>query len=245
MLRSIGLIVFKPNDPQKIRDIKKNFQHNERSFVYGGIKHLTDCLYCHASPGVLETVVLKLIQEKQNSPADNKILNIGGGTGQVSAIYKNIGFEVYNLDIEIALQDERNIKFDLNQGSNLPFPNEYFDIIVCQEIIEHIENPWKLLRDASRVLKKDGLIIVSTPNILSLQSRLIFLFNGHFKWFTPDCFGYHINPLPIWEIKLIAQKIGLKFEQLEGNGDYYFNKNNQKYEKMLRNNDALIITFKK
>lgn len=243
-LRSIGFIVLKPKGPKQIKELKKDFQHNERSFVYGCIKHLVDCLYCHASPGVIETITLNLI-EKKGSLTSNKLLNIGGGTGQVSSIYRSIGFDVYNIDIEITSENEHNLKFDLNQNLDLPFPNDSFNVVLCQEIIEHIENPWKLLRDARRILKNDGLVIISTPNILSLQSRLMFLFKGYFKWFSPDCLTYHINPLPVWEIELIAQKVGLKLESIQGSGDYFFNKDNKNRRKILRNNEALILTFKK
>ncbi|MFA6226874.1 MAG: class I SAM-dependent methyltransferase [Candidatus Paceibacterota bacterium] len=246
ILRFLNIIVIKPNDSELIEKLKETFTHNERSFVYSGIKRLVDCLYCHASPGVIETISIELsdiLRAKKTS--GNKILNMGGGTGQVSSIYKSLGFDVYNLDIDLPTSDSKNIKFDLNQTIPIPFPNKTFDVVICQEIIEHVENPWKMVREAKKLLKDDGILIITTPNIVSLQSRLMFFFRGYFKWFTPDCFDYHINPIPYWEINLIANRCGLNRLLTKGSGDYYMCRDNNKQEKLLRDNESLIFFFKR
>jgi 2-polyprenyl-3-methyl-5-hydroxy-6-metoxy-1,4-benzoquinol methylase len=47
---------------------------------------------------------------------------------------------------------------------NLPFDDQTFDLIACFEVIEHVRTPSKLLGECKRVLKKGGLLILSTPN---------------------------------------------------------------------------------
>lgn len=246
ILRYLNIIVIRPKDSEIIVGLKKTFSHNERSFIYSGIKRLVDCLYCHAAPGVIETIIIEL-KDKLNSKklSGNKLLNLGGGTGQVSSIYSSVGFDVYNLDIEINNLDNKNIKFDLNDPKLIPFPDKTFDVIICQEIIEHIENPWKMIREAKRLLKEDGIIVITTPNTLSIQSRIMFLFTGYFKWFTPDCLAYHINPIPYWEIQLITDKTDLEIFTIKGSGDYYFGKKNNNRKKLIRNNESLIFFIKK
>jgi 2-polyprenyl-3-methyl-5-hydroxy-6-metoxy-1,4-benzoquinol methylase len=246
IFRSLNFILIKSKDPKEIKELKKTFIHNDRSFVYGLRKFLVDSLYCHASPGVIETIILELENIKNNRVLkENKLLNIGGGTGQVSEIYKNTGFEVYNLDIDIKLVDEKNIAFDLNQNTPIPFEKASFDVVVCEEIIEHIENPWKMFREAKRLMKDDGILIITTPNILSLQSKIRFFLTGYFKWFTPECFDYHINPIPMWEIDLIARKNDFNIYHTKGSGDYFFNKENKKIKSIIRNNESLIFFLKK
>ena len=88
-------------------------------------------------------------------------------------------------------------------------------------------------------------MIITTPNVLSLQSKIMFLFTGYFKWFTPNCFSYHINPIPSWEMNLIANKCGFKTIFIKGSGDYFLNRNNKSPRKILRNNENLIFFFKK
>ena len=67
---------------------------------------------------------------------------------------------------------------DLNYEA-LPFADNFFDVVTCTEVIEHIENPRHLLREIHRVLKTKGRVIISTPNSLSLRGRLSFLFRGY------------------------------------------------------------------
>lgn len=54
-------------------------------------------------------------------------------------------------------------KLDLNY-EKIPYPDNYFDTIVCGEVIEHLECPTKLIREINRVLKNGGKLILSTPS---------------------------------------------------------------------------------
>ncbi len=67
------------------------------------------------------------------------------------------------------------------QEDNLPFPENYFDIIILTETLEHLFLPEKAIEQSKRVLKNDGFIIVTTPNFLVLSNRIKMLF-GHFKY---------------------------------------------------------------
>ena len=67
---------------------------------------------------------------------------------------------------------------DLNHP--LPLPDKSFDVVVSVEGIEHLESPHLFLREVHRVLKDDGTLILTTPNIVSLRSRVRFLGSGFF-----------------------------------------------------------------
>ncbi len=54
-------------------------------------------------------------------------------------------------------------KLDLNY-EKIPYPDGYFDTVVCGEVIEHLECPTKLIREINRVLKSGGKLILSTPS---------------------------------------------------------------------------------
>lgn len=244
-VKNSGFFTVKYQDTKLTADLKSRFDHQDRSFVYGWRKLLVDSLYCHASPGVLETMATELKQALEQAPAGNKLLNLGGGTGQVAAIYRWLGFDVYNLDIAVEKEDERNKKYDLNQAGPLPYQGGFFDLVVCSEIIEHLENPWKLFRQAEQVLKPGGIFILSTPNVLSLHSRLLYFFSGYFKWFTPDCFSYHINPVFLWEIRHIASHIGFREVKLLGNGDFFFPGRAEREKSVVSRNEELIMIFQK
>lgn len=235
-----------PNDLSTIVRLKRNFEHFDRDFVHGFRYRVVDCLYCHAVPGTVERVVLELDRLIKKDKTKNKLLNLGGGAGQTSAIFRELGFDVYNLDIEVKKETKRNVRFDLNKSSELPYPKESFNVVTCQETIEHIEDPWDLFRKVREVLKPGGYLILTTPNIQSLYSRRKFLQTGYFHWFAPQNFSYHVNALPAWEVEMIAEKTGFEEIKVLGNGDYYFNRTTlPSKNEVLDKNEALIFVFQK
>jgi len=237
-------IPISPKDKGVIKELKDKFEHNKRTFIFNRFKYYVDCLYCHAMPGTIEKVLLILDSFQVKHKSNNMLLNLGGGTGQVSDMIKHIGFEVYNLDIEVDAENKFNKQHNLNDFIDLPYEENSFDFVLCQEVIEHIENPWKLFRDIKRVLKDNGTLILTTPNIQSKYSKKIFSRNnfGYFNWFEEKDLNYHINPFPFWEIELIAKKSGFLFKSLDGNGSYYFGKNSSR-EKLVDNNENLIFVY--
>ncbi len=70
-------------------------------------------------------------------------------------------------------------RFDLEKG--LPYEDSFFDIIIAGEIIEHLKNEKLFLNEVTRCLKKKGYLILSTPNVMSLQKRILFIL-GILSW---------------------------------------------------------------
>lgn len=170
ILTFLGIIFIRTRDTDLIVAIKNTAVHTQRSFWYGMSKYVVDSIYCHASPGTFETILIDLerMEDKQNKT----VLNLGGGSGQVSRIIEQLGFTVVNVDIEIDKEDAKNIRFDLNSDSALPVAEHSFDVVICQEIIEHVENPWKLFRFAKTYLKSGGALYLTTPNVQSRLSKI-------------------------------------------------------------------------
>jgi ubiquinone/menaquinone biosynthesis C-methylase UbiE len=94
-------------------------------------------------------------------------------------------------------------KVDLNKDK-LPYDDNYFDLVTCSEVFEHLENYRFVARDAFRVLKKDGILVVTTPNVLNMKSRIRYFISGFANMFGPlpartdDYYstGKHITPIP-------------------------------------------------
>ncbi len=63
-----------------------------------------------------------------------------------------------------AKNKQQNVKFKVADGTNLPFNDESFDLVVSLQVIEHIEDDHKYLQEIKRVLKPKGLFFCSTPN---------------------------------------------------------------------------------
>jgi SAM-dependent methyltransferase len=109
------------------------------------------------------------------------VLDAPCGEGMLSLALQEKGLRVSSIDIESTAAALPGIAFqraDLNM--KLPMRDRTFDLVVSVEGIEHLENPHAFLREANRVLKDDGWLILTTPNIISLRSRVRFLGSGFF-----------------------------------------------------------------
>jgi 2-polyprenyl-3-methyl-5-hydroxy-6-metoxy-1,4-benzoquinol methylase len=128
---------------------------------------------------------------------DLHVLDIPAGNGQLAAFLCGKGAVVTAADIN-PVNLPNGVKVDMNEI--LCFASNSFDAVLCLEGIEHIENQARLIRELYRILKPQGKIIVSTPNITNIRSRMKFLLKGSFFWFDQFAtikYG-HINPiLPI------------------------------------------------
>ncbi len=80
------------------------------------------------------------------------------------------------------------------------------------EVIEHLENPSKLLRDCRKLLKPGGKILVSTPNVLDSDSRFNYLRKGKLYHFSEESYFAtgHMTILPKWLLELLFDKAELK-----------------------------------
>jgi 2-polyprenyl-3-methyl-5-hydroxy-6-metoxy-1,4-benzoquinol methylase len=99
-------------------------------------------------------------------------------------------------------------------GANLDalptsLPDAVADVAVAVETIEHLENPRALLRELVRVVRPGGWIVVTTPNQLSLLSRLTFLLRGQFNAFQDASYPAHITALLEVDLRRIASECGL------------------------------------
>ena len=77
----------------------------------------------------------------------------------------------------------------------LPYADAAFDIVTCSEVIEHLENFRALLREAHRVLRPGGTLVLTTPNVLNAWSRLRYVASG---------FANLFGPLPVHNDKLYS-----------------------------------------
>jgi ubiquinone/menaquinone biosynthesis C-methylase UbiE len=102
---------------------------------------------------------------------NKKILEIGAGSGIISYNLIQGGNDVISIDISDNLfrntiLPDKKVQFLLANGILMPFKDEMFDIVICNQVIEHIprNNQLNLVKEIFRVLCKDGLVYMATPN---------------------------------------------------------------------------------
>jgi len=117
---------------------------------------------------------------------NKKILVVGLGMGRDVA-YLAKQNEVHGIDVSkeglsIAREKGINVRIANVDGKKLPYPSNFFDIVICKDIFEHILNPLFLLLETRRVIKKNGYLVLNIPNHFFWWYRLRFLFGGNLLW---------------------------------------------------------------
>ena len=119
-------------------------------------------------------------------PSGGLVLDVGG-----ESINKRGAFDVREYDLEvICINISPRKKPDvLADAKRLPFPDNSFDGVICSELLEHVETPLDVLREAWRVLKPGGILIGGAP----------FMFRIHGE---PDDYGRYTSHY--WNFALLA-----------------------------------------
>jgi ubiquinone/menaquinone biosynthesis C-methylase UbiE len=98
-----------------------------------------------------------------------KVLDIGAGTGRLSLKLAQAGAEVTALDVSEKMLDEltrknKKIKTVIGDAESLPFENETFDLATAAFLIVHLKDPTRFFDEVYRVLKNEGLFLVTNIN---------------------------------------------------------------------------------
>lgn len=106
---------------------------------------------------------------------EGRLLDVGCGNGKFLSHMRQLGWTVVGVEPDgkaVSVACER-YGLDVFQGSLVEanFPDEYFDAITMDHVIEHVSDPIGLLKECYRVLKSGGKLVVLTPNINSLGFR--------------------------------------------------------------------------
>lgn len=157
-------------------------------------------MHPHRECSTIQKSVLRQLPDL-GLPPGARVLDAPCGAGHLAFSLRSAGFDVSGADIDPAgasLLGESFRLADLTQ--RLPWPDGHFDAVFCVEGIEHLENHYALLGELQRLLKNDGILVITTPNILSLRSRVRFIGSGFF----------HHDPRPLGEAKRgLLSHIGL------------------------------------
>lgn len=132
---------------------------------------------------------------------DHKLLDVGCGVGVLGKVIKDrFNSDVYGMDISdvaVSKARENGVKAKVAYIENpWPFKQQSFDIVVSQQVIEHLVNPDYFLQQARKMLKDRGYLVLTTPNLGAWYNRLLLLL-GYQPFFT--------------EVSTIDKTVGLSF----------------------------------
>ena len=127
--------------------------------------------------------IVAILKDSRGRLSKLNCLDVGCSSGIITNFLgghfaKVIGADVDNLAIKKANQmsnKETNVRFVSSKEKQLPFSDGSFDVVVCNQIYEHVENPNQLFTEICRVLKPDGLCFLGARN------KYGGVFDGHYR----------------------------------------------------------------
>ncbi|QOV92338.1 methyltransferase domain-containing protein [Humisphaera borealis] len=139
------------------------------------------------------------------------LLDVGCGVGSFrpfapDGISRYVGADV--LHFEQFPDDAEFVKVDLDSG-RVPLPDGFADVVVAAETIEHLENPRAFVRELTRLARPGGWVMITTPNQLSLLSKLTLLLRNEFSAFRAGSYPAHLTALLEVDLRRIAAECGL------------------------------------
>lgn len=157
---------------------------------------------------LLKNDIKNLKKYKKNG----KILDLGCGAGKFISEVQNLGFETYGVDVSkdaYEIARKKGIKVFHGELIEQKFPNNCFDAVTLWHSFEHLYNPDLTLREIARILKKDGILIMETPNIDS------FSFDLFKKYYFHLDLPRHLYHWSIKTMEKILDKNGFKITKNE------------------------------
>jgi len=123
-----------------------------------------------------QSAVKAYIREYASKIKKSKILDVGCGDGEYTSLFCCNNNKVFGLDIkERVIPEFKKFQFVKGNAENLPFPDESFDLIISFDVLEHISDDQKAIKEMYRVLKRRGKVFLETPNRERLSWWLLFL----------------------------------------------------------------------
>jgi 2-polyprenyl-3-methyl-5-hydroxy-6-metoxy-1,4-benzoquinol methylase len=164
----------------------------------------------HAAPGVHEYAV-ELVRAAL--PNGGRILEVGSGCGALALRLRDAGYDVVPTDLEPP--HEWIARLDLDHPEWTDETRGPFDMVVCVETLEHVENPRQVLRSIRSLLRDGDRLLVSTPNVTHPHSLLKMVLRGAPVFFGPKHYYQpgHITMLPDWMLTEHVRQAG--FDRIE------------------------------
>lgn len=133
---------------------------------------------------------LRLVESYVRVSSESRILDLGSGVGSFVIACRRRGLKAFGVEpdrigqgatltaIQIARKRINDAVFVCGLGEGLPFPDRSMDVIVMDQVMEHVTDQNRVVREAARVVRDGGVIYIASPNYLRF-------YEPHYKiiWF--------------------------------------------------------------
>jgi SAM-dependent methyltransferase len=123
----------------------------------------------------LREIVGRQVMNLKAQPEGGRLLDVGCGSGGFLESMSLLGWDAVGVEVDpmaVKAAQDKKLRVHLGDLEAQNFPDNMFDVIVLQHVIEHLHDPIGLLKECRRLLKSGGRLILITPNVQSWGHRL-------------------------------------------------------------------------
>jgi 2-polyprenyl-3-methyl-5-hydroxy-6-metoxy-1,4-benzoquinol methylase len=143
-------------------------------------------------------------------PPGVRVLDIGCGSCESLGYLRNQGCSAYGVEADEnvrAISQRYGYRVEIGLFDDSVFEADFFDYVIMDQVIEHMVDPFAVLRGIARILKPGGVTIITTPNVFGWGTR--FFGRKWINWHVP----YHIGFYSRRSIGFVAAKAGLSLKK--------------------------------
>ena len=158
----------------------------------------------------------RLLQNARTNKDEIKILDVGCGEGHLTnKLEIKEGDRISACDLsEMAIKRGEQLYPDIDfkkaDALDLPYQWNYFDVVICNNLIEHVDSPSRLLKEMNRVLKSGGYVIISTPSRYRVENILRLICGKKIKLASK----YHVSEYSVGQVKEMASGQGFNVKKV-------------------------------
>ncbi|MCI0602805.1 class I SAM-dependent methyltransferase [bacterium] len=187
---------------------------------------------CTNNPNSIKFYVKRYLQGLSTDLKDKIVIDIPAGSGATTEILLDLGARVEAFDLFPEYFMVKNMECKRADIVNtIPVTDDYADMLICQEGIEHFSDQLKVFKECNRVLKHSGKLLITTPSYSNLSSKLSYLlFESETntkmppneiddvwmsdKAITNEIFHGHIFLIGLQKLRVIAKLAGFKVKEI-------------------------------
>lgn len=133
-------------------------------------------------------------------PPGSDILDAGAGAGPYRSLFSHCSYKTQDF-CKTPSSEDKYTKMDyICDITNIPVPDETFDVVICSEVLEHVPEPIKAVKEFSRILRQGGRLFITAPLACGIHQEPFIFYGGYtpywYERFLPE-FGFEsITILP-------------------------------------------------
>jgi len=151
-------------------------------------------------PGLHDFVVSRVLP--RFAKPGERAIDLGAGSGLLATRMQELGWNVMAVDRDASAFKAAMPFLEVNLNDpefSKRIGEKQFAMVTAMEVIEHVETPIGLLRNARRLLKPGGRIVITTPNVDSIPARMKFLVSEKIRMMDENSEPTHISPI-FWDL---------------------------------------------